>query len=596
MKKVSLQKKLIRLFWATSTIPILVLSFFSFYNMSHTLQQNTRELTGTSLKQMDNNLNIWLESYEDLLFQMYTNDDVVDWVDKLNQGQDASVAKNQLRRYLRGLLNTRDYIKSITIITSEGLSISYNQLSTPTNENPWMNHFSLTEKELYDQVSLDNKTHIFPTEYGTRFANQDYYLFHMAHRIIDYRNLEKKSGVVIMTLDEAFLRNVCQVLEEERGNSFNFIIDENGRVISYYNQEMIGRKLYGPDASAEARAKACEQFINDENLYDERYTSIWLYHDETLNWTLVNVMNQSGLMKNLSRQIFVVVVLSLALLVVTILLTLGVSGRLVDSVKMVVASMQTARAGNLNVRVHTDEKMPVEIETIAVQFNDMLEKLEGAIEKEKEAGEKQRQAELKALEAQINPHFLYNTLDTINWMAIDKDEFDISNAINSLATILRYAIADSNGEVFVRDEIEWLKKYIYLQQFRLKHNFTCNIDVEPEMMEYRIHKLLLQPFVENAIVHGFEGTKTSHVLEVGMKQDQDAVQITICDNGKGIEPDRLERIRSGIFTEAAATSHIGMENAITRLHMYYGDKVRIEINSWPGQGTRVMMWLPLRKG
>ena len=116
------------------------------------------------------------------------------------------------------------------------------------------------------------------------------------------------------------------------------------------------------------------------------------------------------------------------------------------------------------------------------------------------------------MEAQINPHFLYNTLDTINWMAIDKDEFDISNAINSLATILRYAIADSSGEVFVRDEIDWLKKYIYLQQFRLKNNFTCSINVDPDVMDLRIHKLLLQPFVENSILHGFEGTKNNHVL------------------------------------------------------------------------------------
>lgn len=596
MKKVSLRKKLIRLFWATSTIPILVLSFFSFYNISFALKKNTQELTSVSLMQMDNNLTIRLKAYEDLLFQIYTNDDVVAWIGQLNDDQDASVAKNQLRRYLRGLLNTKEYIKSITVITPKGLSITYNQLSAATYENSWMSSFSLSEEELYGKVSSDNQTHIFPTEYGTRFANEDYYLFHMAHRIIDYKNLNKENGIVIVSLDKEFLQSVCQVQGQDKEKSFNFIIDEAGRIISYREPEKIGKVLYGPQATPEERVEACKWFIRGEGIYEEQYTSIWLYHDDTLSWDLVNVMNQGSLMKNLNSQIYLIVALSLVLFMVTILLTLGVLDGLMDSVKTVVASMQSAREGNLKVRVQTDRKMPVEIETIAIQFNDMLEKLENALKKEKEAGKMQRLAELKAMEAQINPHFLYNTLDTINWMAIDKDEFDISNAINSLATILRYAIADSSREVFVRDEIDWLKKYIYLQQFRLKNNFTCNINVEPEVMEYRIHKLLLQPFVENAILHGFEGTKTNHILEVSVGRRLNQLKILIRDNGKGIEPARLDRIKKGIFLESEAVTHIGMENAITRLRMYYGDDVKIEINSFVGKGTEVVVWIPLENG
>ena len=216
MKKVSLKKKLIRLFWATSTIPILVLSFYCFYNISVTLKKNTQELTSVSLMQMDNNLIIRLKAYEDLLFQIYTNDDVVAWVDRLDQKQNASVAKNQLRRYLRGLLNTKEYIKSITIITPKGLSITYNQLSASTYENSWMNSFSLSQEELYGEVSSDNQTHIFPTEYGTRFANEDYYLLHLAHRIIDYKNLNKENGIVIVSLDKEFLQSVCKVQEQDR--------------------------------------------------------------------------------------------------------------------------------------------------------------------------------------------------------------------------------------------------------------------------------------------------------------------------------------------------------------------------------------------
>ena len=117
----------------------------------------------------------------------------------------------------------------------------------------------------------------------------------------------------------------------------------------------------------------------------------------------------------------------------------------------------------------------------------MMDELESSIKKEKEAYERQRNAEIAALEAQINPHFLYNTLDTINWMAIDRDEFEISNSITSLAAILRYGIDDSNAEVKIGREIEWLKQYLFLQQTRLKNAFECEINVSPEVVDWIIH-------------------------------------------------------------------------------------------------------------
>ncbi len=222
----------------------------------------------------------------------------------------------------------------------------------------------------------------------------------------------------------------------------------------------------------------------------------------------------------------------------------------------------------------------------------MLGKLGEAREKEKEAGEKQRVAEIKALEAQINPHFLYNTLDTINWMAIDKNEFNISNAITSLATILRYAITKSNEMVEVRDEVEWLKKYIYLQQTRLKNRFHCEVNVEPEVIDFKIHKLLLQPFIENAIVHGFEGMKREHILKINMSLEDGFLYISIKDNGKGIESSIVESFNDGEFQKSENSGHIGVENAISRLYMYYGEQTSVKFTSVLGEGTEVTILIP----
>ena len=224
----------------------------------------------------------------------------------------------------------------------------------------------------------------------------------------------------------------------------------------------------------------------------------------------------------------------------------------------------------------------------------MLGILDEAMKKEKEAGERQLEAEIKALEAQINPHFLYNTLDTINWMAIDKEDYDISNAISSLAQILRYAIKNSNAMVEIRQELEWLKNYVFLQQIRLKNSFRYEVNADPEILDCKIHKLILQPFIENAIVHGFDGVAREHFLSIRLEPQKDDICITIKDNGKGIEPSLVDEINCKMFRSMDRGSHIGMENVISRLRMYYGEEANVKVSSIMGEETEVILLLPRR--
>ena len=595
INKSSLQTKLIRLFFVTSIIPILLLSIFFYYNISDIIRKNTEELTINNLEQTASSLKLRLESYEDLLYQMYTDDSLVALVDKINNDEDLAVSVNQLRRLMRGLLYTKEHIRSITVITSKGEIITYDQLTSVTNRNSWIENFSLTKDQIYDEVSKDNYTHIFPTEFGTNFANDDFYLLHIAHRIIDYKDLQKKNGIVVISIDEDLLKEVCLTHNdsEENTNNFNFIVDNKGRIISYINKELLTQKVVNPDAPIEERREAYLDFITSESFIEKEYITTYIYEEEELSWDIVNVSNQKMIMRKLNTQQKIIILVSFLSLVIVIGLTFLLSNQLSYSIKSVVTTMNVAGSGNFDTRVKIDNKMPREVELIAIKFNDMLGKLGEARDKEKEAGEKQRAAEIKALEAQINPHFLYNTLDTINWMAIDKNEFDISNAITSLATILRYAITKSNEMVEVRDEVEWLKKYIYLQQTRLKHTFRCEINVEPEILDFKIHKLLLQPFIENAIIHGFEGMKREHILKIDMKLEGSFLCITIKDNGKGIEASMVESFNNRDFKEPES-NHIGVENAISRLYMYYGEQISVKFASTLGEGTEVTILIPSR--
>ena len=233
--------------------------------------------------------------------------------------------------------------------------------------------------------------------------------------------------------------------------TISILLGNKGRIISYINKESLTKKVVDPDLPVEARREAYLDFITNESLIDKEYIATYIYEDEELSWDIVNVSNQKIILSKLDTQQKIVIMVGFLSLVIVVGLTFLMSNQLSNSVKSVVETMNVASSGNFEARVKIDEKMPLEVELIATQFNDMLGKLGEAREKEKQAGERQRMAEIKALEAQINPHFLYNTLDTINWMAIEKNEFDISNAITSLATILRYAITNSNEMLTVRD-------------------------------------------------------------------------------------------------------------------------------------------------
>ena len=590
-KRVSLWKKIISIFALTSTIPIVILCLFMIYTTTDILKKNTDSLMRNNIKQLNDNLNIQINAYEDVLYQLYTGDEIVEWVDKLNAEEDMPVTISQLRRYLRGILNSKDYIRSITIITESGLEVTYDCIATTTYANSWIENFSYSTEELYEEISSDNKLHVFPTEYGNTFANKDHYLFHMANRIIDYRDLDKQMGIVIVSLDEELLENI---LKSSYGNiGANILLDKNGRVISCNNKEKIGTVLFNKNSTEEEKKSSLISFVGDLLQINKKYISVYSYLNEELQWELVSAVNQSVYMKEIKHNAHIIVFVGLLLLFVTILLLWELSRQLINSINTVVSSMRVAGAGDLSTRIEISEKMPLEIESVALQFNKTLGKLVCALEKEKEATDKQRKAEIRALEAQINPHFLYNTLDTINWMAIDRGEFDISNAIGSLANILRYAITDSNGTVCIRDEIEWLKKYIYLQQFRLKNKFVRVIEVAPELLDVKIHKLLLQPFIENAIIHGFNGEQDEYILEVYISREKNNLVIIIRDNGSGMSSDLVNRINNGQTIKTEGKNHIGMDNAIMRLNMYCEGQAKVMVTSEINKGTEVKLILPI---
>ncbi len=596
LNKKSFKYRLIVYFCLISIIPIIVMNLVSYYNTSNLVQDNVDELTDINLAQTQNNVNIVLSSYEDLLYQMYTDDAIVDLVDKIDADQDLAVSRNQLRRALRGLASVKPYIQCITVITNNGTTVFYDKLASPTANIKWLSNYEIPADQIFEKITESKQTVVLSSKYAAHFNSEPYYLFHMAHRIIDYKDINRIAGIVILSIDERMLYEICnenaaQPNTQER-NNLNIIVDENGSVISFIDNSKIGTTILAPDSSAEEKEQAYMQLVRDSGALTGEYMKVYSTYDETLHWYFINVSNQSNVLAQMNNQqqitIFVLTLSVLALVVIIVFIT----NRLTGSIGKVVKAMKAAEKGELSIRVEADDHMPIEIETIANQFNQMIEKLNDSIENEKISNEKQKNAEISALEAQINPHFLYNTLDTINWMAIDKDQYEISNAINSLANILRYGVDKSNSVVAIRQEVDWLKQYVFLQQTRLKNAFEFILHVEANVLEYHIHKLLLQPFVENAILHGFEGVKRKCELEMTISEAAETVRIIISDNGKGMTEQMVDHLNNTGSEGLDEKSHIGISNAIGRLHMYYGDQAAVRIESKMNEGTSIFIEIP----
>ncbi len=580
-------------FLVTSLAPIVLVIIFAYFNSATIIQNNYYELTAVNLEQTQRSLTISLDSYEDILYQLYTDDQIIGLTDSMNKDIDVALSRNQLQRILRGILFTKDYLQSITIITQNGAEVFAEKFSGYTTVNVWLENYDLSREQIYQETKSDNETHIYPTQYVDNFAGQDYYLFHMAHRIVNYRNVGAEYGIVVLSIDERLLSDICVPEGVKSGQeliSFNFIADNTGRVISYADKTLLAKRVFAA-SGLQDKAEAYEAFVAGSGVAGSSPIITHTVHDDILNWDIISVANQTESFEQLSVQQNVLVVtllLSVSAIVVMILLQ---AKRLTQSIKTVVDTMSSIGHNDFTVRLAKNPDMPLEIETIATNFNSMMTRLEESVDEVKKAGDKQREAEIAALEAQIDPHFLYNTLDTINWMAIESEEYEISNAIGALAAILRYGVHNSNGIVTIKEELDWLNQYLTLQKIRLKNSFSSEISVETGIESRRIHKMLLQPFVENAIIHGFEDAQRECRLAVKIARQEETLLIEIIDNGCGMSPELVERVNRSEHV-GDNKSGIGTENAISRIKMYYGDRASVTVFSEPGKGTTVRIVIP----
>jgi two-component system sensor histidine kinase YesM len=592
--KRSIKFRLVVSFCVLSIFPVIVAQVAAYYNMAGILQRKFDAMERANLVQTGKILSTKLDFYEDLLYQMYTDDRLIDLMKRLNAGEDVEFTSGQLRRALHTYIYTMPYVQSITVLTSSGRMVFDDLLTGYNTKTSWLDASTDRPARLFASIAYSAGTIFFPSEPASLYAVKRHNLFHLGHRFVEIRDVWRRSGVILLSIDEHMLSEICDERFEKGSGAPTAgsicLLSDDGTIVSHPDESLVSKKIALPSDLVK-RNEAIKRIASSGDKGNSGRLSLYELHESKTGWSIIAVLDLDAIYRDISNQQRLTIVVILSTVALLLAIILFITDRLTRSISTVVAAMNVASAGDLSTRIEIGEDMPFEVERIAENFNSMIGKIGELICEVQSALTKQRNAEIAALEAQVNPHFLYNTLDMINWMAIDKDEFEISNAIGALADILRYGIDDSNGEVEIRQEVEWLKKYVTLQQTRLKGVFGFRLDLDPSALDLRIHKMLLQPFVENSIVHGFKRADKAHELSISIAKDEGRLLVTIADNGCGIEAVALREIMSGARMETGSRGHIGMYNAIERIKMYYRSETVVEIDSAPGEGTRVRIAL-----
>lgn len=306
-------------------------------------------------------------------------------------------------------------------------------------------------------------------------------------------------------------------------------------------------------------------------------------------WKVVNMVNMKYILKELSSLRSAMLFYIAIILFVLYLIMTYIYRSFYDPLKNILTSMDELSDRNLNVKINDEGND--ELHELSMNFNDLVERIQQLVKTVESEQEAKREAEIKMLQAQINPHFLFNTLNTLRYLAILNNDKPLSQGISALAKLLRNTITDSKELVDICDEVDNVKNYIIIQKLRYGNLFETDFSIDEDIKSCKIMKFLLQPIVENAILHGFVEDRNDQLLSIHIEKEETGILVEVRDNGVGFDQnDEPASVRN------KKLSGIGMKNIEERIHLTYGTAYRMCIHSTLGQGTCVRLHLPLISG
>lgn len=307
---------------------------------------------------------------------------------------------------------------------------------------------------------------------------------------------------------------------------------------------------------------------------------------------LVGGLNIDLIAGNLSIVSYLLAATALIAICICITVSFIVSRHIDLPLQKIVQAMQLMESGDFDQRAEIIDND--EFGYLASQFNGMCGKIKELFQKDHEKQELLRIAEMKNLHSQINPHFLYNTLDSIKWLAKMNHEQEIYTMVKNLSFMLKNSMHRSREFVTIRESLSSLEAYIAIQQIRFADKFVIQIRMDEDIMDHKIPTLILQPLVENAMIHGLEPKPGKGTLMIRGFVEQNKLIFQIQDDGIGMEEAALGALTASL-NDRDGTEHIGLRNVNQRIKLYYGDAYGVSVESLPGRGSSVTLTLPFKE-
>ena len=587
MKKISLPKlrlqtKLIVLFFLTIVLPLAIIGPFIYTQqlnstVSYIQNSNQRELT-----QLTNRMDLSLSQINSVSKLFYLYKPLNELI--LTNLQDMYLIESKFNQ-------NEDEINDI--IKNYGSCITNTPFKTLIIDNVGRSYGNIAYLDQLDYGEIQNSSwyksvrqYDFSTEWTTDPYLDQLFSSNAVHYVYSIRRMHNKAtwkphSILIIGIAENDLRNTYSGYLAEHQNLY--IMASDGEILSHYdNLGFDNLNLQMPvDEINKISSGSLTQRINNED---------YLVTFDTINatgWKVITYTKMSVPLNNLS---FIQISFFLLLAVYTIaaiLQAVVVSRKFLGPIKGLYNSMALVKSGDLTIQAEV--KSHDEISELTEQFNSMVSDIRGLMIQNKKEEEAKRKLELASLQTQINPHFIYNTLASIRYMVYTGDKKKADTIILSLIKLLKNTLSSKEEFITVEKELDLLKSYIDIQQMTFEHPFEVTITIDNDIRNCIILKLVLQPIVENAILHGLKPKKEGgHLTIIGEREGND-ILFHIADNGPGID---LEKIQFDPDKILDTRDGIGIQNVHSRVVLHFGKGYGLSIHSNQEEGTRITIRMP----
>ena len=590
MKKIQPGDLMIKKFKSIQSVIFAVLSvlllgaviIITVISLSYTRQsvfENSSLYTQTIIQQMNQNIDSYIDYMENTSYLVSSNEDV----QKYLFGDTADPeARDRILSQFETILDSRSDILNLGIIAENGRMLINNGQHL-TNQD-----LDIHSQEWYTNA-LEGRESVYLTSSHVQhiISGERPWVITLSRGI---RNKEmgtgqEKEGVFFIDLNYSAISELCD--QSMVGNQgYAFIVDADGNIVYHPQQQQLYNELQTENIDLVMNAGS-DIVTWGDGINKKMYS---ISRSEKTGWTVVDCVRVEELLRRSNEAQSIYVLVAMGLMAVALFFSRFVAKSITLPIQRLCNSMERVQEGDFSVSdIVVDSEN--EIGSLTKSFNVMTQRIHELMAQNIREQEAKRKSELKALQSQINPHFLYNTLDSIIWMAEGKKNEEVVLMTASLARLLRQSISNEDELVSIGQEIEYARGYLTIQKMRYKDKLEFRIEVEPSILNIRLIKLVLQPVIENAIYHGLKYKESRGLLLVkGFMKNGNAV-LQVIDDGVGMDQETLDHIYERHKVDYHSNG-VGIYNVQKRLQLYYGNEYGIVYESKPGEGTTATITIP----